>query len=144
MLYVVPFEAEHLARMQVQAAQAWLSGTVSMRDLKGLEGRHASTLMQDGRPLVCAGAVEYWPGRALVWSFLSEKADRRLFVQVHAEAKRFLDGLPFRRLEAAVDVGFEAGHRWMRALGFQVEAPLQRCFQPNGGDSVGYVRIKEY
>lgn len=142
MIYVVPFEASHFDRMQVQEEQAWMADMVTAQDLKGLEGPYSSTLMVDGRPMCCAGAIEYWKDRALVWSFLSAEVDRRLFPRLHTEARRFLDGLPFKRLEASVVVGFENGHRWVKALGFEVEAPLQRHFQADGQDCVGYSRIK--
>ncbi len=142
MIYVTPFEAAHLTRMQLQPAQVWAAGLIETRDLHGLEGPYSSTLMDGGVPLACAGALEYWPNRALVWSFISAQINAQRFWQLHAEARRFLDGLPFKRLEASVDVGFKAGHRWLLSLGFEVEAPLQRCFQPHGGDSVGYVRIR--
>lgn len=139
---IVPFEAEHFAQMRVQDAQKWMHQNLTVADLKGLEGPHAGTLMVDGVPLACAGALLYWPDRALVWSFLSSRVDRTNIMTVHAEAQRFIDGLPYRRLEASVVVGFEQGHRWMRLLGFEVEAPLQRAFNVDGSDCVGYVRIR--
>lgn len=142
MIYVVPFAAAHYTQMAVQDEQQWLTKLATEQDMKALESAYATTLMQDGEPLVCAGALEYWPGRALVWAFLSNKVDRRVFSRVHVEAKRFLDGLPMRRLEASVMVGFENGHRWVRTLGFEVEAPLQRHFQADGQDCVGYVKIR--
>lgn len=143
MIYPVPFEAEHFAQMQVQNEQAWLPRHATVESMKLLEGQYSETLMQDGRPLICAGAIPFWKGRAMVWSFLSSEVDRRVFPKVHAEAKRFIAGLPFGRLEAAVVVGFENGHRWVRALGFEVEAPLMRKFQEDGQDCVGYVLIKD-
>ena len=143
MIYAVPFEAKHFTQMLVQKEQEWLKNHATVESLSGLEGPYASTLMCDGRPLACAGAAPYEPHRALVWSFLSDEVDRWTFPYVHAEAVKFLARLPFRRLEASVLVGFEQGHRWMRLLGFTVEAPLQRAFLPDGSDCVGYVKIKE-
>ncbi len=143
MIYPVPFEAEHFAQMRVQDEQKWLMKAATVTDLKVLEGPYATTLMKDGVPLACAGAVPYWKGRALVWSFLSATVDRRTFLWVHKEALAFLAGLPFHRLEASVVVGFENGHRWLKAMGFEVEAPLQRKFQEDGQDCVGYVLIKD-
>ena len=142
MIYRVPFEARHFAQMQVQDEQAGLLRAALVADLKALEGPYASTLMQDGLPLACAGAVPYWKGRAYVWSFLSVAVDWRTFPLVHTAAKDFLAGLPFRRLEASVVIGFENGHRWLKALGFEVEAPLQRKFLEDGQDTVGYVLIR--
>lgn len=115
---------------------------MALPQLRGLENDWSSTLMEDAKPFACAGVLPYWENRALVWSFLSADVAPANFWAVHAAARQFLDGLPFRRLEAAVDVGFENGHRWMKALGFRVEAPLMRAFQVDGRDCVGYVRIK--
>lgn len=142
MIYLTSFRGEHLNRMTVQPAQRWLQENVAAEELRGLEGPYSATLMEDGMPLICAGVIPYWPTRALAWSFLSDKVGPRNFRAVHEQAKKFLDGLPYKRLEASVDVDFENGHRWMRALGFKVETPLQEAFQPDGKDSVGYVRIR--
>jgi hypothetical protein len=143
MIEIVRFEAAHVDRMRMQAAQAWFQGHATAETMKGVEqGPFAVTFMEAGEPVLCGGAMAYWEHRALVWSLFSDRVNRRNFVGVHAAAERFLAALPFKRLEASVDVGFEQGHRWMRLLGFKVEAPLQEAFQVNGSDSVGYVRIK--
>ena len=139
---MVPFAAEHYTQMDVQHAQAIMRDIVSIDGLRGLECPYASTLMQDGLPLACAGAAKYWEGRALLWSFLSSRVDARNFRQVHAAAHQFLSGLPYRRLEASVEIGFEAGHRWLRLLGFKVETPLLRRFGCDGSDHVGYVLLR--
>ena len=143
MIGLVPFEAEHFSRMTVQEAQAWLQENVAPAELKGLEGAYAVTAMQDGVPLVCAGVIPQWGERAFVWSFFSDRVNGRNFPAIHRLAVQFLDSLPFKRLEASVDVDFEPGHRWMRLLGFKIEAPFQEMFQPDGKDSVGYVRIRK-
>lgn len=141
-MHVVPFEAEHFALMRVQGEQDWLSRVATVEDMRVLEGPYSSTLMVGARPMACAGVVPYWKGRGYLWSFLSAEVDRWTFPALHAEAKRFLAGLPFTRLEASVDVGFANGHRWLKALGFEVETPLQRKFLETGADAVGYVRIR--
>lgn len=142
MIYKVPFEAAHYDLMRVQAAQEWMQTNVTSSELRGLENPYAATLMEDGCPLVCAGPVIYWPGRALLWSFFSDRVTRRNFMSVHLAAREYLAGLPIKRLEASVNVDFVNGHRWMKALGFVVEAPFQEAFQVDGKDSVGYVRIR--
>jgi RimJ/RimL family protein N-acetyltransferase len=129
--------------MKVQGAQAWLTQHTNEEQLRGLENKYAATLMRDGRPVACAGALEFWENRALVWSWLSDDVTARDFRVVHGYAKRFLEGLPFRRLEAAVDVGFEAGHRWVKALGFRCEAPRMEAFEIDGRDSALYARVRK-
>lgn len=143
MLYPVPFKAEDYFTMDLQNAQAWTAGFASLGDLRTLENEWATTLMDDGVPLVCAGAAEYWEGRAHVWAVVSDRVNVGNFRGVHAQAKAFLDGLPFRRLEAAVECDFDAGHRWVKALGFTLEALRLRKYQVNGDDCALYARVKE-
>jgi len=143
MIYAVPFEAGHFASLNVQTDQAWLTRFATDEGLKALEGQHACTWMDDGLPVACAGVIAYWEGRGMAWSFLSDGLRGAKMLKATKEARAFLDGVPFRRLEASVDVRFEKAHRWIRMLGFTMETPLQRKFQIDGSDTVGYVRIKE-
>jgi hypothetical protein len=43
-------------------------------------------------------------------------------------------------VELTVLKHFAAGHRWAKMLGFEIEAPLMRGYNPDGTDSVGYAR----
>lgn len=142
MLYPVPFAAEHLAQMQLQPAQSWLSAHTDVASMRSLENEWSSTLMDDGRPLAAAGVAVYWQDRAYVWSLISKDVKVSNFLAVHAHAKAFIAGLPFRRLEAGVDCDFEAGHRWAEALGFELEAGRMRAFQVDGRDCALYARVK--
>jgi hypothetical protein len=136
------FRAEHFRRMQAQAAQP--TGYVTDAELKALEGELAFTLMHEGEPIACTGAVKIWNNRAYVWALLSEKIDKRIFRQVHTFAKIFVDNLPFRRVEATVEAGFDEGHRWVKSLGFVCETPQSmKAFQANGRDGFLYARVRE-
>jgi RimJ/RimL family protein N-acetyltransferase len=141
-MYQVTFEAYHLMQMQTQSAQEWMKAHVSYQDARGLENEHAATLMLDGRPIACAGVFPIWEGRAYLWCWLGCNATAKTFLELHRFAKRFLDGLPFRRVEAAVECDFAAGHRWVKALGFELEAPRMRCFEIDGRDSALYARVR--
>lgn len=144
MMYPVPFRAAHFATLELQDAQAWFSDYATDAGVRALEQHvDSTTLMLDGKPIVCCGAIPYWDHRAMVWSFLSARIDRTLFRQVHSYAKTFLGGLRYRRLEAAVDVGFDPGHRWVRSLGFKQEAPVMRGFMFDGRDCALYARVRE-
>jgi RimJ/RimL family protein N-acetyltransferase len=143
MWYVVPFEAEHIFRMDLQEAQEWIKERLVLSQLRNLENEWAITVMVDGEPIACAGPIVYWPGRALLWSFISRRVDQSNFLKIHRRAKAFIAELPFRRLEANVDVNFEAGHRWVNALGFELEAPRMKAFYIDGRDCSLYAKIKE-
>jgi hypothetical protein len=146
MIYPVPFEAPHYAQMAVHDSQAWLSQHATVETLSALEGPYAGTLMRDGAPLVCGGAWPMWEGRAVLWAFFDTASCRKDFRVIHGYAKTFLSGLPFRRLEAAVVVDFEQGHRWVRALGFECETPppaRMKAYQVDGADCLLYSLVKE-
>lgn len=139
----VPFKARHLLRMSIQPHQRDAIATLTEPELQALETPNTGTLLDDlGEPLVCCGAVQMWRDRAYVWCFLSERITARNFRQVHTWARAFLAELPYRRVEAAVAVDFEAGHRWLRSLGFAPEAALMRAFDPVGRDHSLYALVK--
>lgn len=142
MLYPVPYRAEHAWTMDLQPAQAWMEAGLEFDQLKTLEGLHAHTLMDDGKPIVCAGAIPLHAGRAYLWAYLSG-IDAPLFRQVHGWAKTFLRSLPFKRLEATVDAEFAPGHRWVRALGFKCETPEpMAAYTPNGRAAMQYAMVR--
>ena len=68
---------------------------------------------------------------------------KRNFLKLHYLAKEYLGGLPIRRLEASVNTGFTAAHRWVKALGFKMEAPRMEAFQIDGSDCALYARVKK-
>lgn len=139
----VPFKAAHAARINIQPAQAWMGDMLREPDMASLEQPHAYTLLDGDNPLICAGAVKLWEGRAYIWSFLSTDFTPRKFVAMHTFAKDWIATLPFERLEAAVEDSFKAGHRWVEVLGFVRETPgVMRKFM-SGRDFVLYARVKE-
>lgn len=139
---VEAYRAEHLAQLELQEGQGYLGCYLDGALRKSLEGEFSYTLLTHDRVLACCGLMELWQNRAICWAYLDGGIGASRFLVLHKMVKRFMDIAPYDRIEATVDVEFEAGHRWVRALGFEVEAPLMRKHRPDGGDSVGYVRIR--
>lgn len=144
MMYQVPFRAEHVRAMKVQDAQAWFANEVSIDGLRVFEGPHSATCMRDGAPVMVGGAMRVWDDRAYLWAWLAKDMVPGEFLVMHRMVKAYLDALPFKRIEAAVDATFDAGHRWMTALGFTCETPetVMRAFLPNGADCKLYAKVK--
>lgn len=142
MMYPVPFEAEHVFNMELQPAQTWLFDYLAIENLRPLENMWATTLMEDGTPILCGGPMVFWHNRALMWSFISTKVSRDKFLRVHKRVKNYLDSLPFARLEATVDVDFKAGHRWMKSLGFKMEAARMVGYDFDGRDCALYAKVR--
>lgn len=138
---VVKFKAYHLSTL-TEGPLGWVRNYAGEAELRALEADpHTYTAVtEEGEVIACGGITKYWEGRGEVWAVVSHKA-RPHFVALHSAAKRFVNAFGFRRLEAAVDVDFKMGHRWVKALGFKQEAPCLRAYLPNGKDCSLYARV---
>ena len=140
---LVPFRAEHLALIQVQEAQASVSEFMTLAHARALESQMSFTYVAGGRVLAVGGFVEQWPQRAEMWSYIDSDCGKH-FVGLHRAALGLLDACEYRRIEATVRADFDEGHRWLKMLGFQLEAPLMRAHLPTGEDSALYARVKPW
>lgn len=133
----------HISQLREQPATAYLNEYLDADNEKNLvNAKYSYAIEIGGRLIACAGVVEYWPGRGEAWAILDQNCKKE-FLQLHGVVKRFLKVCPVRRIEAAVDTGFRAGHRWVRALGFEMEAQRLKGYRPDGGDCSLYALIKE-
>ena len=139
---VVPYRAEHMDRLDVQEAQQYLSVYLGPVLRKALEGAFSYTVLDGDEVLCCAGLVKQWTNRGLVWAYISNNIGPKRFSVLDRHVRRFLDVAPFDRIEATVDVRFEQGHRWVKSLGFTLEAPMMHRYRPDGGDSSLYARVR--
>ncbi len=104
--------------------------------------KRAYIAVVDDDPIMCGGISNYWANRGEAWTLLDQNCKKN-FLVLHKKVKSFLDNFPCRRIEAAVDVNFEPGHRWARLLGFKLEAPLLRAYTPDGRDHALYALVKD-
>lgn len=140
-MIVVPFQPDHLDRLALQPAQAYLRATVR-REHAEFAATHPSFTGLDGDEIVgCAGILPAWEGRALAWSWIGAAAGRHM-VAITRAVRRFLDAQPYRRVEMTVDVNFDEGHRWAEMLGFRLEALRMKAYRPDGGDCSLYARVR--
>lgn len=140
---IVAFRPEHLTMLELQEAQAELADTIALPgygECVAAAPGQAFTVMDGETVLACGGAIELWPGRALIWSLVSDKAGQHLRF-IHRAVAGFLDQAPWTRVEAHVDARFKQGVQWIRMLGFQREGTM-RAFTPQGRDLDLYSRVK--
>ena len=138
---IVPFKAEHLMDLQLQESQQFCGPAVSPQYAMYLEGEFSFTAL-DGDKVLCVGGVTaIWDNRAIAWMLVDGSAGKH-FVEIHKAAKRMLDMVPYARVEADTPCEFEAGHKWLKMLGFQLEAERMRAHRIDGGDSALYARVK--
>jgi hypothetical protein len=90
--------------------------------------------------IACAGVVEFWTGRAQVWSLLSDQfpAYRK---SVHRAVKTFLAGYRVRRLECVIATDSPRALNWAQHLGFRVEHRMAQ-YNPDGSDQLMLVRLE--
>ncbi len=138
---VVPYIEAHMWRLDEQEGGAFISKNVTAVDAKALESQHAITGIHDGKVIAVAGLAPVWPGRALLWSYMGSNAGRHM-PAIHKVALRMIESFEGDRIEADVDVDFEAGHRWIKMLGFELETARMRKYRPDGRDMAKYVRIR--
>lgn len=140
---IVPFKAAHLLALQLQPGQDYCVPFITEEYAQLLEGEFAFTAMEGDTPLAVGGVKELWPGRGLCWTFIDHRAGAH-FVAIHKAVKALLDIVPYRRVEAETSCEFLPGHRWLRMLGFQMEAERMRAYRVDGGDSALYARVKPW
>lgn len=107
-------------------------------DLEAIGGTAA---IINGRAVAVAGILPQWRGVGMAWAWLGRgwRAEARA---ITAQVRAGLDASEFHRIEAAVKVDYDRGHRWMQTLGFTLETPLARKWGPDGADYSLYVRVK--
>ena len=132
------FRPVHLARMRAQHAQR-----IELEHAEALTMPYGQswTALDGEEPIACAGVVEVWEGRAYAWALLSEYAGPHMLTLTRVIRSR-LASLPYRRVEMAVDAGFNAGCRWALMLGFRLETPEpMRAYLPNSRPAYLFARV---
>ncbi len=143
MTIIVPFRREHLLTLKhearIQQAQTVDAGLINEVDALAVSHSPSYTMLDGTRVIACAGGVQPWLGRWVVWSVMSCDAKHHLLRIVRA-AQRFIEVTCEGRLEAPIRADFAPGQRLAEMLGFEPEAKLKR-FMPDGGDAILYVRF---
>lgn len=129
---IVPLKQEHLDRIEIQGAHAYVSGWLTEAIKKEMEKGMSFAAIDGDNVLGCAGIIDYWPGRSAAWAILSGTCGRN-FVAIHRAVQSFLSLKTYGRLEATADVDFGAAHRWLEMLGFKLETEKMPGYLPNGG-----------
>lgn len=139
----LPFRAEHLATITPQPEQAAELAALTPEQARASElaGEGWSILVGD-KAVACAVLVPASDARATVWAFIGADAGPHMRRATRI-AKAMFEGSGFRRIEAVVATGFQAGARWMEMLGFELETPNgMKSFGPNGESYSLYARVR--
>lgn len=141
-MIVRPWRRGDSEAMVLQPAQCYTGNIADVTtDLTPLADLGLTWTGEVGEQVIaCGGLLPHWEGRATAWMLIGEAAGPH-FVEVHRAVQGFLDRSMYRRIEAHVDVGFEPGIRWIKMLGFELEA-YKRAYRPDGADMLEFVRIR--
>ena len=137
---IVPAKFEHLKELISLPYNAALTWLLTPKSKENIESPHAKSILLDGKPIFVGGIVPYWGNRGEAWAVLSPGYPQH-FYAMHKKIKKHFESCPFRRIEATVECEFENGHRWIRALGFTLEAPRLKLYFPDGKDASRYALI---
>lgn len=142
---IVAFQPEHLKALVLQDAQEYFGAEIQRPGYGAYlrDAGQAFTAIDGDHVLGCGGCVEIWENRAQIWALIAKDAGRNM-IGIHRAVDGFLKQAKWKRIEAAVDIGFDEGARWLRLLGFYNETPDKpmRAYRPDGGDSYLYARIQ--
>ncbi len=144
MIEVVSFKKEHMKELLAEPHNHYLGALLSDVQLEATEKTGmAQTVLRrsDKKVLCCGGVTEYWPGRGECWCTFTKDCKKE-FVAIHRVALRLFDMYPGNRIEASVAINFNEGHRWIKALGFKLDAACLKKYLPDGGDVSLYSRVK--
>lgn len=144
MIEVVKFKKEHMTELLKEPHNKLLAPLLTEEYCAAIEfAGNAITIFRkdDKHVLGCGGIALYWPGRGEGWAVFTEHCKRE-FVPIFRQVKRIVETFPCTRIEAAIDVNFKTGHRWIKLLGFKLDAERLEGYLPDGGAVSLYSRVK--
>lgn len=139
MTELINFKKDHLLELLEEDNNHYLGGILSSPHAEAIEnlGTAFTVMRDDGKVICCGGITDYWPGRGEIWCVFTKNCTKE-FIAIHRAGLKIIKNYAGKRIEAAVEIGFEKGHRWIRALGFTLDAPFLKSYLPTGGDVALY------
>ncbi|MDP2848811.1 MAG: hypothetical protein Q8O35_11565 [Humidesulfovibrio sp.] len=145
-ILLVPFRAGHAASLRLRPeADAVLSKLAPLAQLAAAyeAAGPAWTLMAGGWPLVCGGAVRFWPGVGELWCWAGQEAGHwsvAIARQARATLLRLRDEHGFHRLQAHVRETDQRARGFAQFLGLAQEG---RCpgYGPDQATHILYGRF---
>jgi hypothetical protein len=99
-----------------------------------------TVLAEDGTVLACMGLINQWEGCARAYAFFCGDVGYTRMREIISQVSSYLEDIPVRRVEAAVQMDFRSGHKLVRRLGFNFEGIMEKYW--NDQAAVLYARIR--
>ena len=140
-MIVIPFDVGHLLLLDPHDEQR-AEYEFTLPRASGLaQSPWRYTGIVDNRAVACGGVQIIRENTGLAWMCFA-KGSGKYMKEITNATREALDACPLPRIETLVKTSFKAGHRWMKRLGFELEAPAMRKYGPNGETYSLYARIK--
>lgn len=136
-MIVVPFEIAHFHQLRLQPSQEWLGSAINTSTIEQMATGQSYTIFAGEKVAAIAGLMEHHKARAHAWALI-DRAMGAQFTTLHRIVHRFVALAPYPRVETTVEIGFTAGHRWAKSLGFVVEAERMVAYDQAGNDHTLY------
>ena len=142
-MFVQTLKAEHLTHLELQPEQEYFKQLIANPEeyISMVSEGDAYAIIEGNQTLCAFGIIELWPNRSMIWALMSATCGPYMTGMVRI-GRRMVRTSGYKRVEAHVACDFEAGHRFMKLLGFHVEAERMRSYEPDGRDCTLYARIQ--
>lgn len=142
MLTFLPCYPEHIKLIEHQDGldeekKVFLSKTF----INLVESEFSLSAWNGSQCVAAAGLLRVFDHRAMAWTFMGKHAGPHMR-QITRKVRDVIDSYPAQRIEMLVNCDYEAGHRWAKMLGFEVEAPRMRMSGALGQDEALYSKVK--
>lgn len=142
-LDIVDFEAKHARELMRAGAEASYFAEFGENIFDHLEGvEYCYTGVFDDKILFCTGLVPLGPHKAEAWTLFRPNS-KKDFSKTFYAVRRLLMVAPFDRIEARIRCDNAPAHRWIKLLGFQLEAERMRKSSIFGHDESLYSRVRD-
>jgi hypothetical protein len=127
MMRVTPFSAkdlEDLAPCATALREMTQADRIALAAGHERRGNCFTVRAPDGRMLYCGGVMVHHGDYATLWALMAEGIGPRSLGHVLHIARRYIAGLPHRRLDAMINGRDAAAVRWIMACGFTLETTV--------------------
>lgn len=143
MIEFTPFHASHLRYLTPQPTQRHDHAILLSSDYAQEMENHFALSAWDGVKCVgAAGCIPIYSHRAVAWAVLASEASMHMLA-ITRKVRSAIKMLPYRRIEIAVQVDFDAGHRFAKLIGMKLETPEPlKAHGATGKDEMLYAVVK--
>lgn len=138
---IVAFERSHVALVDEQDYQKNISDSFAEDHLEDLENEYSFSIKDGDVIVACGGIAKVTEGRGVAWAYMANDL-RNEMVSITRIVKKKIAESSFHRIEAYVDCDFINGHRWAKAIGFNIELERMVAFTEDRRDCSLYSIVR--